>query len=93
MVIEPISSRFSIRQRISMEGGMPDYATLRTKDLGQEALSADSVRGNARAKAIRASYEFWSTGDEALLEQAFAEIFAEHAVRPLCEPVERLDDP
>jgi hypothetical protein len=61
-----------------MEGGMPDYARLRTKDLGQEALSADNVHGNARAKAVRTSYEFWSTGDEALLEQAFAEIFAEH---------------
>jgi hypothetical protein len=68
-----------------MEGGMLDYPTLRTKDLGQEALSADNVRGNARAKAVRTSYEFWSTGDEALLEQAFAEIFADHAVRPLCE--------
>jgi hypothetical protein len=69
-----------------MEGDMPDYATLRTKDLGQEALSADNVHGNARAKAVRTSYEFWrSPGDEALLEQAFAEIFAEHAVRPLCE--------
>jgi membrane-bound inhibitor of C-type lysozyme len=68
-----------------MEAGMPDYATLRTKDLGQEALSADNVHRNARAKAVRTSYEFWSTGDDALLEQAFAEIFAEHAVRPLCE--------
>ena len=43
------------------------------------ALSADSIRENARAKAVRASYEFWSTGNEALLEQAFAETFAEHA--------------
>ena len=49
------------------------------------ALSADNLRDNARAKAVRASYEFWSTGDEALLEQAFAEIFAEHTVRPLRE--------
>jgi hypothetical protein len=69
-----------------MEGGVPDYATLRTKDLGQEALSADNVHGNARAKAVRTSYEFWwSPGEEALLDQAFAEIFAEHVVRPLCE--------
>ena len=45
------------------------------------ALSADSVRENARAKAVRASYEFWSTGNEVLLEQAFAETFAEHAAR------------
>ncbi len=43
--------------------------------------SADSIRENARAKAVRASHEFWSTGNEALLEQAFAETFAEHAVR------------
>jgi hypothetical protein len=55
MVTQPI---------FEMEGGMPDYATLRTKDLSEEALSADNVRGNARAKAVRASYEFWSTGDE-----------------------------
>ena len=51
------------------------------------ALSADSVREDARAKAVRASYEFWSTGDEVLLERAFAETFAEHAARPPCAPV------
>jgi hypothetical protein len=50
------------------------------------ALSADNVRDNARAKAVRTSYEFWSTGDEALLERAFAETFAEHLVGPPCEP-------
>ena len=50
------------------------------------ALSADNVRDNARAKAVRASYEFWSTGDEALLERAFAETFAEQFVGPPCEP-------
>ena len=50
------------------------------------ALSADNIRDNARAKAVRASYEFWSTGDEALLERAFAETFADHLVRPPCDP-------
>jgi hypothetical protein len=49
------------------------------------ALSADSIGENARAKAVRASYEFWSTGNEVLLEQAFAETFAERAAPP-CEP-------
>ena len=49
---------------------MLDYVTLRTKNLGQEAASSDSIRENARPKAVRASYEFWSTGNEALLEQA-----------------------
>jgi len=33
------------------------------------APPADSVRENARAKAVRASYEFWSTGNEALLSK------------------------
>jgi hypothetical protein len=65
---------------------MLDYATLRMKRLGQKELSADSVHEISRAKAVRASYEFWSTGNEALLEQAFAETFAEHAARPHCEP-------
>jgi hypothetical protein len=48
--------------------------------------SADSVCENARARAVRASYEFWSTGNEDLLEQAFAETFVEHALRPLYKP-------
>ena len=76
---------------------MPDYTALRTKDrLGAAmpnrllpnalALSADNVRDKARAKAVRSSYEFWSTGDEALIERAFAETFAEHFVRPRREP-------
>ena len=65
---------------------MLEYVTLRTKDLGREAPSADSVRDDARAKAVRSSYEFWSAGDEALLERAFAETFAEHLVGPPCEP-------
>jgi hypothetical protein len=56
------------------------------------ALSADSVEiddhvvgatiseteRDARAKAARASYEFWNTGDEALLKRAFAENFADY---------------
>ena len=69
-----------------MEGDIFDNVTLRTKDLGQESPSSDSIRENARAKAVRASYEFWNTGNEALLEQAFAETFAEHAAPALCEP-------
>ena len=51
-----------------MEDDMLEYVTRRTEELGQEAPSAKSFRDNARAKAVRASYEFWSTGDESLLE-------------------------
>ena len=49
------------------------------------ALSADRIGENARAKAVRASHEFWTTGNEVFLEQAFAETFAEHAALP-CGP-------
>jgi hypothetical protein len=69
-----------------MEDDMLDDATLRMKRLGQKELSTDSLYEISRAKAVRASHAFWSTGNEALLEQAFAETFAEHAGRPLCEP-------
>ena len=58
------------------------------------ALSADSVaiddfltasmisetERDATAKAARAFYEFWNTGDEAVLKQALAENFADHAL-------------
>lgn len=64
---------------------MSEYVTLRTKDLGQEAPSADRLGENARAKAVRASFEFWSTGNEALLERALAETLDEHVVPPPCE--------
>lgn len=50
------------------------------------ALSVGNACDNARAKAVRASYEFWSTCDEALLERAFAETFAGHRMGPPCEP-------
>jgi hypothetical protein len=69
-----------------MEDDMLDDATLRTKRLGLKELPNDSVHEISRAKAVRASYAFWSTGNEALLEQAFAETFAEHAAPPLREP-------
>lgn len=87
-----------------MDGDRLDDGTLGTRD--QERCHAnkfpprtpDGIRENARAKAVRASYEFWNTGNEDLLEQAFAETFAEHPVS-LCEPAtnvqpsERLDAP
>jgi hypothetical protein len=50
-----------------MEDDMLDDATLRTKRLGLKELPNDSVHEISRAKAVRASYAFWSTGNEALL--------------------------
>jgi hypothetical protein len=61
-----------------MEGEMLDHLAMTMKDLA-------SVKMQGR-RPFAPPNEFWSTGNEALLEQAFAETFAEHAVRPLCEP-------
>ncbi len=46
-------------------------------DLVVAARTSEAER-DARAKAARASYEFWNTGDEALLKRAFAENFADY---------------
>ena len=51
------------------------------------APSADRLDDNARAKVARAFfYEFWKTGDEALLKRALAENFADRAAGPPCAP-------
>jgi len=51
------------------------------------APSTDRADDDAKAKAARAFFdEFWNTGDEALLKRAFAENFADCAVRPPCAP-------
>jgi predicted ester cyclase len=60
------------------------------------ALTADSVRINdlvvaapisdaqreATMKAVRAFYDFWNTGDEALLKEAIAPNFTDHTLPP-----------
>src|SRR6266478_9004303 len=60
------------------------------------AVAADSMKINdiviagplqaaqreATLKAVRAFYEFWNTGDEALLKQAIAESFTDHTLPP-----------
>ena len=48
------------------------------------ASTLSELERHARAKAARAFYEFWNTGDEALLKRAFAENFADRAVWPPC---------
>ena len=65
-----------------------------TLSLPTQAIAADSVRINdlvvavpipdaqreATMKAVRAFYDFWNTGDEALLEQAIASSFTDHTL-------------
>jgi uncharacterized protein YjiS (DUF1127 family) len=48
------------------------------------APSTDRPMTMRERRPTRASYEFWNTGDEALLKRAFAENFADRAVRPPC---------
>ena len=67
-----------------------------TLSLSAPAFAADSVRiidliiaapmpdaqREATMKAIRAFYDFWNTGDEALLKQAIASNFTDHTLPP-----------
>jgi predicted ester cyclase len=67
-----------------------------TLSLSTPALAADSVRINdlvvaapipdaqreATMKAGRAFYDFWNTGDEALLKEAIAPNFTDHTLPP-----------
>src|SRR5271166_2163445 len=61
------------------------HAPARPADSPDDLVAASTLgelERHARAKAARASYEFWNTGDEALLKRAFAENFADRAVWP-----------
>ena len=67
-----------------------------TLSLSAPAFAADSVQINdlviaapmpdaqreATMKAIRAFYDFWNTGDEALMKQAIASNFTDHTLPP-----------
>src|SRR5467141_5212691 len=67
-----------------------------TLSLSTPAFAADSVKINdlviaapmpdaqreATMKAIRAFYDFWNTGDEALLKEAIASNFTDHTLPP-----------
>jgi predicted ester cyclase len=67
-----------------------------TLSLSAPALAADNVRINdlvvaepvsdaqreATIKAVRAFYDFWNTGDEALLNEAIAPNFIDHTLPP-----------
>jgi predicted ester cyclase len=67
-----------------------------TLALSPAALAADSIKFNelvvagqipaaqraATIRAVRAFYEFWNTGDTAVLKQAIAETFTDHTLPP-----------
>jgi predicted ester cyclase len=50
-------------------------------DLVVAAAIPDAQR-EATLKVVRAFYEFWNTGDEAMLKQAIAETFTDHTLPP-----------
>ncbi len=50
------------------------------------ASTISEMERDTTGKTARAFYEFWNTGDEALLKKALAENFADCAVRPPCAP-------
>jgi predicted ester cyclase len=46
------------------------------------AASIPDAQREAAVKAVRAFYDFWNTGDEALLKQAIASNFTDHTLPP-----------
>ncbi len=55
--------------------------SVRINDLVVAAAIPDAQR-DAMMKAVRAFYDFWNTGDEALLKQAIASNFTDHTLPP-----------
>jgi predicted ester cyclase len=46
------------------------------------AVSIPEAQREATMKAVRAFYDFWNTGDEALLQEAIASSFTDHTLPP-----------
>jgi predicted ester cyclase len=81
--------------RLRLARGVELLAAL-TLSLSTPALAAESVRINdlviaapisdtqreATLKAVRAFYDFWNSGDEALLKEAIAPTFTDHTLPP-----------
>jgi predicted ester cyclase len=61
----------------------PGFAadSLRINDLVVAASIPDAQR-EATMRAVRAFYDFWNTGDEALLKEAIAPNFTDHTLPP-----------
>ena len=90
-----IRSRSVLNKPLRLARGVELLAAL-TLSLSSPVLAADSVRINdlvvaapipdaqreATMKAVRAFYDFWHTGDEALLKEAIAPTFTDHTLPP-----------
>jgi predicted ester cyclase len=60
----------------------PAFAdSVRINDIVVAASIPDAQR-DATMKAVRAFYDFWNTGDEALLKEAIASNFTDHTLPP-----------
>ena len=82
-------------RRLHLARGIELFAAL-TFSVSTPAFAADGVKINdlvvaasipeaqreATMKAVRAFYDFWNTGDEALLKQAIASNFIDHTLPP-----------
>jgi predicted ester cyclase len=82
-------------ERLRLPCGIELLAALMLS-MSTPALAADAVKINellvaasipdtqreATMKAVRAFYDFWNTGDEALLKQALAPNFTDHTLPP-----------
>jgi predicted ester cyclase len=73
----------SLVAALTLSLSAPAFAadSVQIKDLVIAAPIPDEQR-DATMKAVRAFYDFWNTGDEALLKQAIASNFTDHTLPP-----------
>ncbi len=72
-----------LRAALALSLSSPAFAadSVKIDDLVVAATIPDAQR-EATLKVVRAFYEFWNTGDEALLKQIIAENFTDHTLPP-----------
>jgi predicted ester cyclase len=77
------SSSLGLLAAVALSVSAPALAadTVKIDDLVVVATIPDEQR-EATLKAVRAFYDFWNTGDEALLKQALAENFTDRTLPP-----------
>jgi predicted ester cyclase len=78
-----IARGFELLAALTLSLFTPAYAaeSVKINDLVVAASIPDAQR-DATMKAVRAFYDFWNTGDEALLQEAIAPNFTDHTLPP-----------
>ncbi len=71
-----------LRAALALSLSSPAFAADSVIDDLVVAATIPDAQREATLKVVRAFYEFWNTGDEALLKQIIAENFTDHTLPP-----------